>query len=61
MCLARVWVALDFGHPRAATDESAEGATSPTLADGGVPVADIGAGYPEADWDAVCGEMFLEP
>ena len=38
---------------------SAEG--SPTLADGGVPVADIAASYPENDWDAVCGEMFLEP
>ena len=40
---------------------SAEGATCATLADGGVPVADIGAGYPEADWDAVCGKMLLEP
>jgi len=39
---------------------SAEGA-APTLADGGVPVADIAQSYPEADWDAVCGEMFLEP
>ncbi|MBZ5620347.1 MAG: hypothetical protein LAQ69_16710 [Acidobacteriia bacterium] len=39
---------------------SQEGA-APTLADGGVPVADIAACYPEADWDAVCGEMFLEP
>ena len=38
---------------------SAEGA--PTLADGGVPVADIPASCPEADWDAVCGEMFLAP
>ena len=38
---------------------SQEGA-APTLADGGVPVADIAASYPEADWDAVCGEMFLE-
>jgi hypothetical protein len=38
---------------------SAEGA--PTLADGGVPVADIAASYPGMDWDAVCGEMFLEP
>jgi len=37
----------------------AEGAL--TLADGGVPVADISASYPKADWDAVCGEMFLEP
>jgi glycine cleavage system H protein len=39
---------------------SAEGA-APTLADGGVPVADIAASYPKADWDAVCGDMFLEP
>jgi hypothetical protein len=39
---------------------SAEGA-APTLADGGVPVADIAASYPKADWDAVCGEMFLHP
>jgi hypothetical protein len=34
---------------------------APTLADGGVPVIDIAAAYPDADWDAVCGEMFLEP
>jgi len=39
---------------------SAEGA-APTLADGGVPVADIAACYPKTDWDAVCGDMFLEP
>lgn len=39
---------------------AAEGA-APTLADGGVPVADIAASYPRTDWDAVCGEMFLEP
>jgi hypothetical protein len=32
-----------------------------TLADGGVLVADIAASYPGANWDAVCGEMFLEP
>jgi glycine cleavage system H lipoate-binding protein len=38
---------------------TAEGAP-PTLADGGVPVDDIAACYPRADWDAVCGEMFLE-
>jgi hypothetical protein len=37
---------------------AAEGA-KPSLADGGVPVEDIAAGYPDADWDAVCGEMFL--
>lgn len=39
---------------------SAEGAAAPALADGGLPVADISASYPKADWDAVCGEMFLE-
>lgn len=32
-----------------------------TLADGGVPVADLAASCPHADWDTVCGEMFLEP
>ena len=36
---------------------SAEGV--PALADGGVPVDDIAANYPQADWDAVCGAMFL--
>jgi len=39
---------------------AAEGAGAPTLADGGVPVADIAASCPAADWDEVCGEMFLE-
>ncbi len=39
---------------------AAEGA-APTLADGGVPVADIAGAYPNADWDAVCGQMFLHP
>jgi hypothetical protein len=24
-------------------------------------VADIASAYPKTDWDAVCGEMFLEP
>ena len=37
---------------------TAEGAAA-TLADGGVPVADIAASCPEVDWSAVCGEMFL--
>jgi hypothetical protein len=36
-------------------------ASAPTLADGGVLVPDIAASYPKADWDSVCGEMFLEP
>jgi hypothetical protein len=39
---------------------SMEGA-APALADGGVPVDDISAGYPTTDWDTVCGEMFLRP
>lgn len=38
-----------------------EGASVPSLADGGVPVRDIACAYPQTDWDAVCGEMFLEP
>jgi Glycine cleavage H-protein len=38
-----------------------EGASVPSLADGGVPVPDIAAAYPQTDWDAVCGEMFLNP
>ena len=33
---------------------------APTLADGGVPVADISAGCPDADWDSVYGDMFLQ-
>jgi hypothetical protein len=36
-----------------------EGAV-PTLADGGVPIADMSQAYPGTDWDAVCGEMFLD-
>jgi hypothetical protein len=39
---------------------TAEGA-APALADGGVPVEDIPASDPRANWDAVYGEMFLEP
>jgi hypothetical protein len=31
-----------------------------SLADGGVPVEDLSQGYPEADWDTVLGDMFLE-
>ena len=46
--------------PKKAGAPVAEGA-APTLADGGTPVADIAAAYPDADWDAVCGEMFLHP
>jgi hypothetical protein len=31
------------------------------MADGGVPVDDIAAGYPDAAWDAICSEIFLQP
>jgi hypothetical protein len=36
-------------------------AASPSLADGGVLVEDIASGYPDRDWDAVCGAIFLQP
>jgi hypothetical protein len=38
---------------------SSQGTAS--LADGGVLVGDFSATCPQADWDAVMGEMFLEP
>jgi glycine cleavage system H lipoate-binding protein len=53
----RPWVMREMERLQLAL--SAEGA-APTLADGGIPVQDIAAVYPQADWDAVCGEMFLE-
>jgi hypothetical protein len=52
------WLTREIERLQLALSE--EGA-APTLADGGVLVEDIGAGYPEADWDAVRGKMFLEP
>jgi len=54
----RPWVMREMERLQLAL--SAEGARA-SLADGGVPVSDISAGYPKADWDAVCGRMFLEP
>jgi len=54
----RPWIGREMERLQLAL--TAEGA-APALADGGVPVADIAASYPEADWDAVCGEMFLRP
>lgn len=54
----RPWIMREMERLQLALSVS-EGAL--TLADGGVPVADIAASYPKADWDAVCGEMFLEP
>ena len=32
-----------------------------TMADGGAPVTDIAAAVPEAEWEAVCSEIFLLP
>lgn len=37
----------------------ATGPADRTLADGGLPVDDMPAGQPAADWDGVWGEMFL--
>lgn len=36
-------------------------AGAPTMADGGVLVADLTGSYPENDWGVVCGKMFLHP
>ncbi len=38
---------------------TADGA-APTLADGGALVPDMPANCPQADWDAVCSEIFLQ-
>lgn len=53
----RDWVMREMERLQLAL--TAEGA-APTLADGGTPVADIAASCPDANWDAVCGKMFLE-
>jgi len=58
---AEVWPWLMREMERLQIALSAEAGAAATLADGGVPVKDIAAAYPEANWDAVCGEMFLEP
>lgn len=54
----RPWVMRELERLQLAL--TAEGA-APALADGGVPVDDIAASFPTADWDAVSGEMFLAP
>jgi glycine cleavage system H lipoate-binding protein len=54
----RPWVMREIERLQLAL--TAEGAPA-SLADGGVPVEDIAASYPKTDWDAVCGEMFLQP
>ena len=54
----RHWVMRELERLQLAL--TAEGA-APALADGGVPVEDIPASFPAADWDAVSGQMFLAP
>jgi hypothetical protein len=36
------------------------GGATPSLADGGMLVEDIAAVCPKAQWDSVCGEIFLD-
>jgi glycine cleavage system H protein len=54
----RAWVMRELERLQLAL--TAEGA-APSLADGGVPVDDLPASFPSADWDTVSGEMFLAP
>jgi glycine cleavage system H protein len=56
-CEIKPWLVREMERLQLAL--SMEGAAQPMLADGGVPVDDIAAGYPAADWDTVCSEMFL--
>lgn len=52
----RPWILRELERLQLALSLEGAGAT---LADGGVPVADIAAACPGVDWDAVCAEMFL--
>jgi len=54
----RPWILRELERLQLALSSSL---SVPTLADGGVLVGDLAASCPAADWDAVCGEMFLEP
>ncbi|HTT60786.1 MAG TPA: hypothetical protein VMG35_03065 [Bryobacteraceae bacterium] len=53
----RPWIAREMERLQAALAPAGQ---PPTMADGGVPMDDIAAGYPDADWDAVCSEFFLQ-
>ena len=53
----RPWIARELERLQLALAPAGQ---TLTMADGGVPMDDIAAGYPEADWDAVCGEIFLQ-
>lgn len=54
----RPWIAREMERLQSALAPAGQ---APTMADGGVPVDDIAASYPDADWDAVCSEIFLQP
>ena len=43
-----------------ASRERLQLALNGTLADGGTPMEDISAAYPKANWDEVCGQLFLQ-
>ena len=53
----RPWIAREMERLQAALAPAAQ---TLTMADGGVPMDDIAAGYPGADWDTVCAEIFLQ-
>ena len=54
----RAWYLKELERLQVALRSEAVGVS---LADGGTPVDDMPREYPEADWDAVWGEVFLEP
>lgn len=54
----RPWLLMEVERLHGLLSSEALGAS---LADGGAPVQDFSKGYPDADWDAIWGEMFLEP
>jgi glycine cleavage system H lipoate-binding protein len=54
----RPWIAREMERLQAALAPANQ---APTMADGGVPMDDIAAGHPDADWDAVCAKIFLQP
>ncbi len=54
----RSWIMRELEHLEIRLGDSSVG---PSMADGGEVVPDLPAHYPKTDWDAVWGEMFLEP
>ncbi|HLY16355.1 MAG TPA: hypothetical protein VKR61_03990 [Bryobacteraceae bacterium] len=54
----RPWIARETERLQSALDPTSQALT---MADGGVLMDDLATGHPEADWDAVCSEMFLQP